>query len=204
MSENNETNEQQNSRLLTSTKPPDQPDPELDEGLIFRSDEQFKRLRARFQDAFNEAALGDICNPSQRQRDAAAKELELVLHEAYWVIYLTADPGFLGSAFGCVYRRRQDRVQAGRKAAKQRFVEPLEPEKRMWNDPPPSDGSVRSAADWVRWYFGPENCNILRWRHKRDQTAAVKEVAARTANKLRCSKNVAAEAAERVCKEPYE
>jgi hypothetical protein len=204
MSENNETNEQQNSRILTSTKPPDQPDPELDEGIIFRSDEQFKRLRARFKDAFNEAALGGNRNPSQRERDAAAKELELVLHEAYWVIYLTVDPGFLGSAFGCVYRRRQDRVQAGRKAAKQRFVEPLEPEKRRWGAPPLFDGSVHFAADWVHWYFGPENCNIFRWRYKRDQTATVEEVVARTANKLRCSKNVATEAAELVCKEPYE
>jgi hypothetical protein len=204
MSENNETNEQENSRLLTSTKPPDQPDPELDEGLIFRSDEQFKRLRVRFKDAFNEAALGGIYNPSQRQRDAAAKELELVLHEAYWVIYLAVDPGFLGSAFGCVYRRRQDRVQAERKAAKQRFVEPLEPEKRRWPAPQLFDGSVHFVADWVRWYFGPENCNILRWRYKRDQTVTVEEVAARTVNLLRCSKNLVAEAAELVCKEPYE
>jgi hypothetical protein len=203
MSENNETNEQQNSRILTSTKPPDQPDPELDEGTIYRSDEQFKRLRVRFDEAFTEAALGGNRNPSQRERDAAAKELELVLHEAYWVIYLTVDPGFLGAAFGCVYRRRQDRVQAGRKAAKQHYMEPLELEKRRCGAPPVFVGSLLSVANWVRWYFGPENCNIFRWRYKRDQTATVEEVAARTVNLLRCSKNVAAEAAELVCKDPY-
>lgn len=203
MSENDETNEQQNSRILTSTRPPDQPDPGLFEGTVSRSDEQFRRLRARFNDAFTEAALCGIRNPSQRERDAAAKELELVLHEAYWVMYLTVDPGFFGAAFGCVYRRRQDRVQAGRKAAKQRYVDPLEPEKRRWDAPPVFDGALLSAADWVCWYFGPENCNIFRWRYKRDQTATVEEVAARTVNLLRCSKNVAAEAAELVCKEPY-
>jgi hypothetical protein len=32
----------------------------------------------------------------------------------------------------------------------------------------------------------------------------VEEVAARTVNLLRCSKNLVAEAAELVCKEPYE
>jgi hypothetical protein len=145
-----------------------------------------------------------IPNPSQRERDAAAKELELVLKQASWVINLPVDPELLGASFGCVYRSRQDRVQAGRKAARQRYVEPLEPEKRRWDAPPVFDGSGLSAADWVRWYFGPENCNILRWRYKRDQTATVEEVAARTANRLRCSKEVATEAAELVCKEPYE
>ena len=204
MSENNETNEQQNSRLLTSSKPSDQPDPERFESTVPRSDEQFRRLRAKFNDGFTEAAIGGIPNPSQRERGAAAKELELVLKEASWVIYLPVDPELLGATFGCVYRSRQDRMQAGRKAAKQSYVEPLEPEKRSWDAAPVFDGSVPSAADWVRWYFGPENCNIFRWRYKHDQTATVEEVTARTVNLLRCSKNLAAEAAGLVCKEPYE